>query len=238
MRKDFLDQVLNPSHLELDGLVGSIRPDGSTSSSFFDHVKEFCSVLVLADREARSHLPAESMPSARLKGHAEATFAINETRDVGWEVHRQVPGPACYGIRDSRCHPGASSPESLRGSPCDDLTLGITRDVLQRREGSTDLSRCLDGIAPAPGSCVYPTRNFAQSCYVSLRRVSRFCSAHLCVSPRSSDHIILRLGFPEVRRMASEDSECGHSVFPAGCLHRMDCHSLLSTTGFSRCSSI
>jgi hypothetical protein len=36
--------------------------------------------------------------------------------------------------------------------------------------------------------------------------VSRFGSAHLCASPRSSDHIILQRAL-EIRRMASEDSE-------------------------------
>ena len=36
--------------------------------------------------------------------------------------------------------------------------------------------------------------------------MSRFYSAHLCASPRSSDHIILQREL-EIRRMASEDSE-------------------------------
>ena len=57
---------------------------------------------------------------------------------------------------------GRSTPESLRGLCRHSLTLGITRGTpARRREGFTDLSRLLDGIAPTPGNVTYPTRNFA-----------------------------------------------------------------------------
>jgi hypothetical protein len=58
-------------------------------------------------------------------------------------------------------HPGISTPESLRGSPGGDLTLGIALGACMRRWGFTDLSRLMDGIAPVPGNVTYPTRNFA-----------------------------------------------------------------------------
>ena len=62
--------------------------------------------------------------------------------------------------------------------------------LLQRREGFTDLSRLVDGIAPAPGNVTYPTRNFAQFCCPS--QVSEWgpdISAGLCMSPCSSDFL-------------------------------------------------
>ena len=62
-----LDEVLDVAHLELDGLVGPIRSDRSALPSFLELVEELSSVCVLADREARSNLPAESMSRARLE---------------------------------------------------------------------------------------------------------------------------------------------------------------------------
>src|SRR5713226_6776383 len=73
------------------------------------------------------------MPSTWLERNTEAAFSIDETGDVGSDVHRQLSGPAFYGA--SWPHPGVSTPESLRGSYHYDLTLGIARGVLQTPGG-------------------------------------------------------------------------------------------------------
>jgi hypothetical protein len=91
-------QISYVSHFELERLVRSVRSDEPASPALFDYVKQFGSLRVLANREARSHLPTESMTIARLKRNAEATLTIHETGDVGVEVHRQGSGPACYGL--------------------------------------------------------------------------------------------------------------------------------------------
>src|SRR2546423_512449 len=87
----------------------------------------------------------------------------------------------------------------------------------------------------------YPTRNFAQRCYVpEEERVSRFGSAHLCASPRSSDHIILqRLSWRSgVWPLRISRVAIRRAIFPADCLHRTDCHSSSSTVGSTRRPSI
>ena len=72
---------------------------------------------------------------------------------------RQTPGPAFYGT--CRFHPGISTPESLRGSSPDDLTLGITRDApARRREGFTDLSRLSRRDRSRHGQCYLPDKEF------------------------------------------------------------------------------
>jgi hypothetical protein len=64
----------------------------------------------------------------------------------------QVPGPACYGAWETPSR--VLNPESLRGSYCYDLTLGITRDTPAKcREGSTDLSRLNERDRSRSGQC-------------------------------------------------------------------------------------
>jgi len=98
MRQHFVHQTSHVSHFKLDGLVGSVRPDESAFPLLLDHVEEFGSVCVLADRKTRSNLPTKAMTIARLKRNAEATFSVHKTRNIGIQIHRQRPGPACYGL--------------------------------------------------------------------------------------------------------------------------------------------
>ena len=76
------------SHFELQCLVRPIRPDESASPFILDHVEQFSSVCVLADRETRPNLPPEAMTIAWLKRNAKTAFAVYETRDVGIQIHR------------------------------------------------------------------------------------------------------------------------------------------------------
>jgi hypothetical protein len=91
-------QISYVPHFELERLVRSVRSDEPASPFLLDYMEQFGSLRVLADREARSHLPTESMTIARLKRNAETTFTIHKTGDVGVQVHRQGSGPASYGL--------------------------------------------------------------------------------------------------------------------------------------------
>lgn len=79
MGKNLLHQIADIPNLELESSVGSVGPDETTSPSLSDDAEELSSVRVLADREARSNLPTESMSSTRLERDAEAAFSIDES---------------------------------------------------------------------------------------------------------------------------------------------------------------
>src|ERR1700682_4639697 len=113
VRQHLRYQTSDVSHFELQCLVRPIRPDESASPFILDHVEQFSSVCVLADRETRPNLPPEAMTIAWLKRNAKTAFAVYETRDVGIQIHRQRSGPACYGI--FRSHPRALKPLSRYG---------------------------------------------------------------------------------------------------------------------------
>jgi len=75
-----------------------------------------------------------------------------------WSSLKVGSGPACYGIE--RFHPRISTLESLRGFESSNLTLGITRDVPARREGSTDLSRLIERCCHRSGQFYLPDKEF------------------------------------------------------------------------------
>jgi hypothetical protein len=147
MRQHSSYQITNVPHLELERLVRSVRSDEPAFPFRFDHVEQFGSICVLADRETRSNLPAESMTIARLERNAETTFTIHESGDVGVQVHRQGSGPACYGLSAIQgSHPLSrygdrihvrSYPRYYPRHPC-----------TERRWGSTDLSRLNETVSP------------------------------------------------------------------------------------------
>ena len=98
MRQHVCYQITDVPHFELERLVRSVRSDEPAFPFLSYYVEQFGSLRVLADREARSHLPTESMTIARLKRNAETTLTVHETGDVGVDVHRQGSGPASYGL--------------------------------------------------------------------------------------------------------------------------------------------
>jgi hypothetical protein len=146
-------QFADVPYFEFESLIRSVRSDRSASPLLLNRVQELSSICVLADREARSNLPTKAVSLAWLKRDAETTFSIYETGDVRIQIHRQGSGPACYGI--FRFHPGISTPESLRGSSCDDLTLGITRGRLCVPVGLHRFEPVeWNGITSAPGNSI------------------------------------------------------------------------------------
>ncbi len=130
-------------------------------------------------------------------------------------------------------HPGVSPPESLRGSPGDDLTLGITRDGLHRREGFTDLSRCSWRDHSRPGQFHLPDKEFRSILLPMVLWETPWgpvISAGLCMSPCSSDFIFnLRQCVTQVvwRKVSEDSASTFDAAFPADCLHSRRCDSPL-----------
>ena len=87
VRQHLLDEIGDVSHLELEGLVRPVWSDVTTTPSIANDGQKLCSVFVLADRETRSHLPAESMSLTRLERDTETAFSIYETGDVVIKIH-------------------------------------------------------------------------------------------------------------------------------------------------------
>src|SRR5437867_4692350 len=77
VRQHPANQVANVPDLELESLVGSIRPDGTAPPRVLEQVEQLGSFSVLADRDTRSHLPSEAMSLARVEGNAKTTFAVH-----------------------------------------------------------------------------------------------------------------------------------------------------------------
>src|SRR5262249_12367021 len=92
VRQDTRHQVLQPSNLELQRLVGTIRPDRAAIPHAPENREQLRPFRVLADREARPNLPPESMPSTRLERNAKAALTVNETRDVGRKIRSGYQG--------------------------------------------------------------------------------------------------------------------------------------------------
>ena len=90
VRKDSLDKIPDVPNFELQGLVRPIGPDEAATPSFSNHREEFGSLRVLADRKARSNLPTKPVSPTGLKRNTEAAFSIDETRDVGIDVHSAI----------------------------------------------------------------------------------------------------------------------------------------------------
>src|SRR5262245_58741531 len=89
VREHALYEVADCSDLVLQGLVGPIWADRSAFPPSLELVQQLGSLCVLANREARSHLPTEPMSRARLERNAETAFAVDEARDVRCNVHVQ-----------------------------------------------------------------------------------------------------------------------------------------------------
>ena len=161
MWQNFLHQISDVTHFELDSLVGSVRPDESAPPPLLDPVEQSGSICVLADRETRPNLPTEAMTTAWLKRNAKATFSVYESRNVRVQIHRQRPGPACYGLAaiqgsqplsrygDSTC--AESYPRYCPRRPCNETSCGFHRFE----------PVVWNGVATVPGNVTYPTRNFA-----------------------------------------------------------------------------
>jgi len=65
MRDYSLDEEREASDLPLHGLVAAVRPKGPASEVVLDLQEHLIAVAVLADREARPHLPTDSESRTR-----------------------------------------------------------------------------------------------------------------------------------------------------------------------------
>src|SRR5262245_28329878 len=92
VRQDLRHQVLQPSNLELQRLVGTIRPDRAAFPHLLEQREQLRPLRVLADRKTRPNLPSESVSPTRLERNAEAALAIHVPRDVGREIRSGYQG--------------------------------------------------------------------------------------------------------------------------------------------------
>src|SRR5205085_8992580 len=76
------EDVLETPRLPLEGLVASVGPDASASEVRLDRMKHLGSISVLADREARPHLPTHKQLGSRSDGNGEAAFSVDVPGDV------------------------------------------------------------------------------------------------------------------------------------------------------------
>ena len=65
MRDYSFDEEGEASYLPLHGLVATVGPDRAATEVILDSQEPFIAVAVLADRETRPHLPADSESRAR-----------------------------------------------------------------------------------------------------------------------------------------------------------------------------
>jgi len=160
MWQHFRYQITDVPNFELECLVWSVRPYESAFPLLLNHVQEFRSICVLADRETRSHLPTKTMTRAWLEWDAETTFSIHKTRDVRIQIHRQGSGPACYGIL--RFHPEGLNLWVVTGIR---LLDGSYPRYYPRPSSAGRASPIWAGWMERnhfrPGQFNYPTRNFA-----------------------------------------------------------------------------
>ena len=92
VRNDPLKQILESSRLLFHGLVAAVRPDASAPEVGLKRMKHLGSVAVLADGEARPHLPSRSKLRSRRDGDGEASFSVGITGDICREELATVPG--------------------------------------------------------------------------------------------------------------------------------------------------
>ena|ERR1700730_6294537 len=150
MWQHFVHQISDVTHFELDGLVGSVRPDESALPPFLDHVEQFGSICILADRETRSDLPTEAMTITWLERNAETTFSVYKSRNVRVQIHRRRPGPACYGLAAIQ----GSQPLSRYGES--DVTLNLTLGIAHNALAQTLLG--FHRFEPVVGTVLPPPR--------------------------------------------------------------------------------
>ena len=97
VRNHLRNQIRDATHLELQRFVRPIWPNVTTTLQLSHFVQQLGPIPVLANRKTRSYFPAEAMPLTGDKGNTKASFAVDETRNVGVDIHQQVPESAFYG---------------------------------------------------------------------------------------------------------------------------------------------
>lgn len=90
--EDCSRQFAEVSDFELERVVRSVGADGPTTPTLLENMEDLGPISILADREARSDLPTESVSHAWLEGDTEATFSIHESGNVGVEIQRHCQG--------------------------------------------------------------------------------------------------------------------------------------------------
>ena len=82
VRDDTPDELIELACFPLQRLVAAVRPDASASEVSLQRVEHLGAVSVLADGEARPHLPSHLERRPRCDGNGEAAFAVGVAGDV------------------------------------------------------------------------------------------------------------------------------------------------------------
>src|SRR3954453_24129011 len=89
MRAYSFDEEGEASYLPLHGLVAAVGPARATAEVVLDLQEHLVAVTVLADREARSHFPADSESRSRGDRDREASLSVHVSGDVRRKI-RQI----------------------------------------------------------------------------------------------------------------------------------------------------
>ena len=92
MRDHAREDVLETPRLPLERLIAAVRPDASAPEVVLNQLKHFGPISVLADREARPHLPSGYELRSWRDGDGEATLSVNVSGDVGRKELATVSG--------------------------------------------------------------------------------------------------------------------------------------------------
>src|SRR5580692_7924415 len=87
MRNDSANKMGNGAHFKLDGLIAPIGPQRTAPEVVEHELEHLLAVIVLAYREAGSHVPPGAHRCAPAEGHIEATLTVYVTRDVRRKIH-------------------------------------------------------------------------------------------------------------------------------------------------------
>src|SRR5262249_32709703 len=92
VRDHALEDVLEATRLPLQRPVAAVRPDAPAPEMGPQRVQHLGSISVLADGEARPHLPSDPELRTPRDGDGEAAFAGDVSGDVRREELATVPG--------------------------------------------------------------------------------------------------------------------------------------------------
>src|SRR5262249_7955540 len=84
---DLLHDQREASNLPLQRSVAAVWPECTAAEVVLDHQEHLAAVTVLADRQARPHLPADSESRAWRARDREASLTVAESGDVRRDVH-------------------------------------------------------------------------------------------------------------------------------------------------------
>src|SRR6266508_2356020 len=87
VRNDPIDEKRKAPNLPLQCPIASVGSQGPASEVPLDLQQNLIAVSVLADRNARSHLPPDQQRWSRCDRHSKASLTVDVSRDVRRQIH-------------------------------------------------------------------------------------------------------------------------------------------------------